>query len=285
MTDVHFIDIYKVKGMPVGVTMDGYQIKAFAILMSSFEEVLWLDADSIPLTDPEEVFELKLYQQTGALFWPDTCVIHTTRLETWDLFGLPRPSTWPSIVIPGGFHWSNKCYEEEPLEIETGQVVLHKQRIWAGLIMTVFINRYHDYFLSQMFHGDKQTFSFGFNYTDTAYSLVRKHPFGVGRAAMGQSGTLELCSTSFGQRHPVTGEIMFLHRGGSKYENTFEWLSHDPVPRAWTHIGRGKERSSWELVRGRNGIFPEDMFLPKIHTCAHPTNKDMVIIPVTKEVR
>ncbi len=30
---------------------------------------------------------------------------------------------------------------------------------------------------------------------------------------------------------------MFLHRGGSKYENTFEWLAHDPVPRAWTHIG------------------------------------------------
>ena len=47
-----------------------YQIKAFAILLSSFKEVLYIDADNFPVVDPSVLFDLPLYQQHGALFWP-----------------------------------------------------------------------------------------------------------------------------------------------------------------------------------------------------------------------
>ena len=46
---VTFVDVYRAKGFPAGVSMKGYQIKIFAMLLSSFEEVFWLDSDNHPL--------------------------------------------------------------------------------------------------------------------------------------------------------------------------------------------------------------------------------------------
>ncbi|NJD20736.1 MAG: hypothetical protein FIA95_15805, partial [Gemmatimonadetes bacterium] len=41
----------------------GFQIKPFAVLRSSFEEVLWLDADNLPLRSPEPLFTCAVYAQ------------------------------------------------------------------------------------------------------------------------------------------------------------------------------------------------------------------------------
>ena len=32
-----------------GIDLKGYQIKSFAVMFSSFEEVLWIDSDNMPL--------------------------------------------------------------------------------------------------------------------------------------------------------------------------------------------------------------------------------------------
>jgi hypothetical protein len=55
---VRFVDV---STMPEarGVDLRGYQLKAFAIVLSSFEEVLWLDSDNIPLVNPTLVFDLE----------------------------------------------------------------------------------------------------------------------------------------------------------------------------------------------------------------------------------
>lgn len=52
---------------PVG----GYAAKAFAIIHSSFAEILCLDSDNIPLRDPALLFETASYQQHGNIFWSD----------------------------------------------------------------------------------------------------------------------------------------------------------------------------------------------------------------------
>lgn len=51
-----------------------FQIKADAIVQSSFEEVLYLDSDNIPLRDPTYLFDTTLYKGPGqpeVVFWPD----------------------------------------------------------------------------------------------------------------------------------------------------------------------------------------------------------------------
>lgn len=58
---------------------DVQQIKADAIIASSFEEVLYLDSDNIPLRDPTYLFDAELYAGTDkphAIFWPDITKDH-----------------------------------------------------------------------------------------------------------------------------------------------------------------------------------------------------------------
>lgn len=38
---------------------------------SSFEEVIAIDADNIPLHDPKIIFETEQYKETGNLYWRD----------------------------------------------------------------------------------------------------------------------------------------------------------------------------------------------------------------------
>ena len=49
----------------------GYQYKALAILLSSFENVLLLDSDNIPAHSPEELFENDPFKSYGLVVWPD----------------------------------------------------------------------------------------------------------------------------------------------------------------------------------------------------------------------
>jgi hypothetical protein len=51
--------------------MNRFQIKAAAIINSSFKELLYLDSDNLPAHDPTFLFDTPEYKSTGALFWPD----------------------------------------------------------------------------------------------------------------------------------------------------------------------------------------------------------------------
>ena len=50
----------------------GYSFKAYALAFATtFDEVLVLDADNVPLLNPEPLFESAQYRQKGNTFWPD----------------------------------------------------------------------------------------------------------------------------------------------------------------------------------------------------------------------
>ncbi len=153
-SNLEMIDITSVKDnilSPDGLTLNGkdglkkaYPIKVFAILLSSFLEVLWLDADNIPLIDPVFVFKLKGYRSTGAVLWPDICNVRHAKYKMWELFDLPPPSMEvyqraenSSSVVPN-------CYSDSLLEVEPGQFVLHKRRVWRALMLMAFVNKHYD---------------------------------------------------------------------------------------------------------------------------------------------
>ena len=46
-------------------------MKAAVVLLSTFAEVLFLDADQVPVRDVNSLFRSAEYQQFGALLWPD----------------------------------------------------------------------------------------------------------------------------------------------------------------------------------------------------------------------
>src|SRR5262249_23264107 len=86
---VEGVDADKVRCRHPARRLDGWELKVFATLHSSFEELLFLDADCYPCRNPEFLFELEEYRTRGTIFWPDGHSIDD-RLK-WPAFGVPDP--------------------------------------------------------------------------------------------------------------------------------------------------------------------------------------------------
>jgi alpha 1,2-mannosyltransferase len=122
-----------------------YQTKPFAILFSSFEEVLFLDADNFPVTDPTSLFDSKPFQKTGLITWPDYWCVTQSPLY-YQIAGVdPTPVTKRSST-------------------ESGQIMYDKTRHISDLLLACYYTYYGPdlYFplLTQGYpgEGDKETY-------------------------------------------------------------------------------------------------------------------------------
>ncbi|CAE6530345.1 unnamed protein product [Rhizoctonia solani] len=127
-----------------------FQIKAAAIAKSSFAkssfgEVLYLDSDNIPLSDPSILFEEPLYRNgSRAVFWPDFNKDH------------PQNAIWRVLGVGCNYgRW----------ELESGQILIDK-RGNGGLNLAalyVAVHMAHEQsFYYMLSGGDKDTFRYAF---------------------------------------------------------------------------------------------------------------------------
>lgn len=152
------------------IAIKHYQLKAPALLLSSFAEVLLLDSDSIPLVDPETaIFGTEPYQSSGLLTWPDFWVA-TESPRFWDIAGLAEfPENLPSTSS------------------ESGQLVINKKTHLAPLLLATYYNLFGvDFFyplLSQgaLGQGDKETFMAAAVAMDAPYYRVKTPAASLGR--------------------------------------------------------------------------------------------------------
>jgi hypothetical protein len=49
----------------------GFYLKAVVVAVSSFQHVLFLDADNVPISDPTPLFSSAEFKETGVLLWRD----------------------------------------------------------------------------------------------------------------------------------------------------------------------------------------------------------------------
>jgi ADP-heptose:LPS heptosyltransferase len=129
--------------------LGGWELKPYAILHSPFQEVLFIDADNVPVRDPEFLFDTPQFKRTGAIFWPDY-----GRQEKadpiWHSCGVSRP---------------------DGPEFESGQIVVDKGRCWAALRLCLWFNEQSDFYYQHL-HGDKETFHLAFRKLGQEFSLV-----------------------------------------------------------------------------------------------------------------
>jgi ADP-heptose:LPS heptosyltransferase len=182
---VECVDAAKVrKQFPVRL-LRTWELKPYSILHSPYREVLLLDADNVPVINPEFLFTTPQFRSTGAIFWPDFPRTRDKKARAiWRSFGLQVP---------------------DELEFESGQILLDKARCWKALCLAMWMNENSDFFY-QHFHGDKETFHLAFRKLKTSYSLVRKriHPLeGV------------MC------QHDFLGRRVFQHRNMFKWDLFF----------------------------------------------------------------
>ncbi|BFZ58886.1 mannosyltransferase [Savitreella phatthalungensis] len=137
-----YIDPVKTK---TKVHLYNYQLKVFALLFSSFEEVLFLDADAWPVKDPEQLFESEPFKSTGYVLWPDFWAISPSQ-HFYDIIG----STMPSMY--------------RQASSETGEILISKRMHGKSLLLSAYWNYYGPlhYYRLQSQHapgeGDKETF-------------------------------------------------------------------------------------------------------------------------------
>ena len=157
--------------------LNGWELKAFAVLHSPFAEVLSLDADCYPIRDPSVLFDDADYRQTGAVFWPDL----------WDA----PPLDWsPFGLAPSG-----------RVSIESGQFLVHKRLCWRPLQLAWWYNDHSDWSYLHGY-GDKHTFEVAWARCGQRYTMFRED--------------VEWSVHSFKHVGP-DGRLLFVHRCKDKF--------------------------------------------------------------------
>ncbi|KAI1262749.1 mannosyltransferase putative-domain-containing protein [Xylariaceae sp. FL1019] len=122
-----------------GHSVSRFAYKAFALLHSSFEDVLFLDADNFPIVDPSRLFESTPYMKTGLVTWPDF---------------------WESMMSP--IYYDIASLPVDPMTLhagsESGQIIINKKRHAATLLLATYYSIFGDkqYFIlfNQGGHGE-----------------------------------------------------------------------------------------------------------------------------------
>ncbi|KAJ5692265.1 hypothetical protein N7462_001688 [Penicillium macrosclerotiorum] len=131
--------------VPGAAKIEKYQLKPFAMLFSSFEEILFLDADAFPIAKPESLFENEPFKSTKMLTWPDF---------------------WASSASPYYYEISSQAVTpmDSRQSTESGEMLISKKTHLRTLLLCTYYNFWgptHYYrLLSQgaAGEGDKETF-------------------------------------------------------------------------------------------------------------------------------
>ncbi|KAL7745905.1 hypothetical protein RI367_008782 [Sorochytrium milnesiophthora] len=153
----------------------GWAMKPFAILMSSFAEVILLDADVVLMQSPDVMFNDTGYNETGALFFHDRTLWVDEKSHKWFKAFLPDPSETAKSLR----HWRQSIYHEQ----ESGVLVVRKSsHALLGLLGSCSLNAepIRDEIVYKMVHGDKETFWIGFEMAAQAYSFVPGYGSAIG---------------------------------------------------------------------------------------------------------
>ncbi|KAF7562824.1 hypothetical protein G7046_g1323 [Stylonectria norvegica] len=92
-----------------------FQFKSFAILFSSFQHILFFDADAFPLRKPDHLFEVEPYKSHGLVTWPDFWLPTISPLF-YNITGAPMPErTLRSRASESGVMLYNKAKHADSL--------------------------------------------------------------------------------------------------------------------------------------------------------------------------
>lgn len=92
-----------------------YQWKVFTLLFSTFSDIIFLDADDMPIRNPDFIFDSDVYKDNGVILWPD--------------YWMHTGSPWlPYLIGLTSDKQSDMLLKEK--SVESGQIVWNKQTHW-----------------------------------------------------------------------------------------------------------------------------------------------------------
>eukprot|EP00049_Salpingoeca_infusionum_P026785 m.27909 g.27909 ORF g.27909 m.27909 type:complete len:239 (-) comp8997_c0_seq3:183-899(-) len=183
----------------------------------------------------------------------DVCNMISFKTETFALFDESIPKNYMQPRPGKRTIWPPDCPSTRQVEVESGQILLNKRVQWKALNMIYFMNRHSDFFLKQLFHGDKMTFHYGFVAAKSTYGLVPFPPASVGVESKFKGRKL-FCGNTLGQKHPDKDEILFMHRNSAKFKDASSYFLKGEPKHVWRHVNQQGEHDPYQLVfRGEIG--------------------------------
>lgn len=249
--------------------IEHYQLKIFAVLFSSFEEIVWMDADCFPLGKPEELLDSDPFKSSGLVTWPDF---------------------WGSSASPLYYKISHQ--EAPPMTArqssETGIFLVSKKTHMLPLLLAAYYNYYGPSHYFRLLtqggpgEGDKETFLQAATAVGAPFYTVSERVQAIGHwngeslsgSAMAQSDPREdfvlTSQDKWRTKDPAVAlppRIFFVHANYPKFnpgDNVFgtSWETTPTVKqdgsdgRAWTappdtlkRFGYDVERAYWEEIK------------------------------------
>lgn len=225
-------------------TIEKYQFKPFAMLFSSFEEILFLDADAFPLEPVERLFKSEPFRTNGLVTWPDF---------------------WASSASPYFYEIAGTAAPAMNLRqsTESGEVLLSKRTHVHTLLLATYYNYWgpsHFYpLLSQgaAGEGDKETFLAAatamnepfYQVSESICALGHPKEGGMAGSAMGQFNPIQDYELTSHGKWRVRGDeapapdVFFIHANFPKFNPATVFEKHEVNPaflddgsytRAWT---------------------------------------------------
>lgn len=169
------------------LNIGSFQLKSFAILVSSFKNVLYLDADNLPAKNPDYLFVNKPFTKKHMVLWPDLWR-RSTSPSFYDIADIDIDPKWQlrNSYFPGDERGASK----EKISLhdakgtipeassETGQLLINKEVHFKTLILSLYYNYYGPDYYYPLFsqgaagEGDKETFVAAAHKLDLPYYQV-----------------------------------------------------------------------------------------------------------------
>lgn len=228
----------------VDTVIGRYQLKSFAMLLSSFEQILFLDSDDFATNAINNIFDSSNFTSTGAVIWPD--------------YWAASASPWLYHIINSPQTFFKTC--------ETGQLLWNKKTHFGPLVLASYYNYYGpDYFypllsLGAAGQGDKETFLLACQVLNITYTFLPSPVMEIGYADDEFHGTA-MCQADPRDPDKRVHEYLFIHAHFPKVDSLELFKEGElldgrgrRIPRFWGDrpkqlVGWDVELAAWEEIQ------------------------------------
>jgi len=167
---IQFVDL-ELKSFCVNKDVRGFQIKAYALLYTRFERVVYLDVDIIPLHLPLTYLNSSDFVTSGAVFFPDYWIYHSSNKQKTTMYMDSMQLIFKNLT--------NHTISNDTCEIESGFFVLHTVQHRNALSYFIALNDLHVFFFN-FFYGDKELLRLAFMLANESFVVKPFYPNCIG---------------------------------------------------------------------------------------------------------
>ncbi|AMD22238.1 HGL102Wp [Eremothecium sinecaudum] len=172
------------------------QANAIALLVSSFKEVLFIEAGNIPLKDLDQVFNSKAYKENGLVLWPDIST-RTTSPSFYEMAGISVDFTkriryYSDDVNPPYMYTDMESDDIEQFNKKevpfhdlagtvpnystaSGQLIVNKNTHLKTLLLSLYYNIYGNDWFYEMFSQKSNSEAHKETYILAAHALMQPY--------------------------------------------------------------------------------------------------------------